>query len=179
MVVQRRAMFLDRDGVLIRTFVREGVAHPPDTMDELEILPGVPEALGMLAANDYLLVVATNQPDVARGTQTRDAVEEMNAALTRHLPLDAIYVCFHDAGDHCACRKPAPGLLIKAAQKHGIDLNQSFMIGDRGSDVLAGNSAGCRTFLVDRPYSRCDRIKPDFKVADLMEAAQIVLADAA
>ena len=173
---RRSAIFLDRDGVLIRTYVREGVPHPPQCMDEVEILPGVPEALGMLAANGFTLLVVTNQPDVARGTQQRAVVEEINAALLRHLPLDGLYTCYHDTTDRCACRKPKPGLLLKAAAEHQIDLKSSFMIGDRGSDIAAGAAAGCRTILIKRSYSDCGRVTPDFTVNDLMAAGDAVLS---
>src|SRR5438105_3458948 len=172
---RRSAIFLDRDGVLIRAYARDGVPHPPSCMEGVEILPGVPEALGMLAANGFTLLVVTNQPDVARGTQDRSVVEEINAALLRHLPLDGLYTCFHDTADRCACRKPKPGLLLKGAAEHQVDLKNSFMIGDRGSDIAAGAAAGCQTVLLKRPYSDCDRIHPDFIVTDIMSAADVVL----
>ena len=168
-------MFLDRDGVLNRTAVREGVPHPPTCADDVEILPGVREALKELSAVGIPLVVVTNQPDVARGTQTRDAVEQINARLSRELPLTAILTCFHDAPDNCGCRKPKPGLLYQAAAAYNIDLARSFLVGDRWSDIAAGQAAGCRTFLVERPYSGADRCAPDRPVADLAEAARIIL----
>jgi D-glycero-D-manno-heptose 1,7-bisphosphate phosphatase len=172
---QQRAIFLDRDGVLIRAFVRDGIPHPPSCVEETEILPGVPEALGMLASDGFALLVVTNQPDVARGTQSRQRVEAINACLMNHLPIDRIYTCYHDDADRCACRKPAPGMLLTAAAEHDIDLSASFIVGDRGSDVVAGAVAGCRTFLLARPYSHCNQIKPDHEVADLMEAAEVLL----
>lgn len=171
----RRAVFLDRDGVLNRTFVRDGVSYPPNGLDELEILPGVAEALALLAAHNLLLVVVTNQPDVARGTQTRAAVERINAGLCARLPqLNAVYTCFHDTPDNCACRKPKPGLLAQAAEAHAIDLPRSFLVGDRWSDIAAGRAAGCTTFLVDAPYNQRERCAPDYDVPDLRAAAQLI-----
>src|SRR6266480_609336 len=114
----RPAVFLDRDGVINRTFVRDGVPHPPASIDELEILPGVTDALHRLHAMGLPLIVVTNQPDVARGTQTRDAVERINDHLRQSLPLTAIYVCYHDDADRCDCRKPKPGMLLRAAAEH-------------------------------------------------------------
>jgi D-glycero-D-manno-heptose 1,7-bisphosphate phosphatase len=154
----------------------DGVPHPPDTVKQCEILPGVAEAMGSLKAAALPLIVITNQPDVARGTQSREQVEAINACLCSQLPIDAVYVCYHDNADNCNCRKPKPGMLIRAANEHQIDLHKSFMVGDRSSDILAGAAAGCMTFLIDLPYSKGDRCCPDARVADLTEAARQILA---
>ena len=166
-------MFLDRDGVLNRTTVRNGTPFPPMRVDEVEVLPRVADAVKCLSANGLPLIVVTNQPDVARGTQTREVVEQINASLKTRLPeLTAFYVCYHDNQDGCDCRKPGAGLLKRAAAEHGIDLSRSFMVGDRWSDVVAGAAAGCKTFLLDVPYSQCHRCTSDYVVADLAEAAE-------
>jgi D-glycero-D-manno-heptose 1,7-bisphosphate phosphatase len=171
----RRAVFLDRDGVLNRTIVYNGVPHPPASADEVELLEGVPEALALLAGHGLLLIGVTNQPDVARGTQTRAAVERINQRLMEQLPLAAIYTCYHDTADGCECRKPRPGLLIQAGCAYRIELRRSFMVGDRWSDVAAGQAAGCRTFLIDVPYNQRQHCAPDFIVADLRNAAQQIV----
>jgi D-glycero-D-manno-heptose 1,7-bisphosphate phosphatase len=169
------AVFLDRDGVINRTTVRDGTPYPPQTLSEVEVLPGVPEALDRLVVLGFRLIVVTNQPDVARGTQTRGAVEAINALLMSRLPqLSAAYVCCHDTGDDCDCRKPKPGMLLRAAGEHGIDLAKSFMVGDRWGDIVAGAAAGCKTLLIDLPYSQGNRCSPDHKVADLLEAARVI-----
>jgi D-glycero-D-manno-heptose 1,7-bisphosphate phosphatase len=168
----RRAVFLDRDGVLIRTYVRAGVPHPPHDLSDLEILPGVCEAVDRLGDLGLLRIVVTNQPDAARGAQTRHAVEVMNDALLEQLTLDDVYTCYHDSLDRCACRKPLPGLLLQAAERHCIDLAGSFIVGDRWSDVEAGLAAGCRTFLIPEIYSQRERCRPDFEVPDLAAAAE-------
>lgn len=173
--LMRRAVFLDRDGVINRTTVHEGVPHPPMHPGELELLPGVAEALAALAEHGFALVVVTNQPDVARGMQTRALVEQINQALLSRLPLDTIDVCYHDNADGCTCRKPLPGLLVAAAQREQIDLSQSFMVGDRWSDIAAGTAAGCTTFLLDAPYNQRQRCAPDYVVASLFEAAQQII----
>jgi|SRR4051794_20340206 D-glycero-D-manno-heptose 1,7-bisphosphate phosphatase len=174
--VKTPAIFLDRDGVLNRSAVLNGVPHPPDSVNELVLLPGVAEALAQLTALNVPLIVVTNQPDVARGTQTREAVEEINAALRAKLPqLTAFYCCFHDTPDQCACRKPKPGLLTEAARAYNIDLGRSFMVGDRWSDVVAGQAAGCTTILIDLPYSKGEKCNPDYRAADLSEAARIIV----
>jgi D-glycero-D-manno-heptose 1,7-bisphosphate phosphatase len=171
----RPAVFLDRDGVLNRTVVRDGVPHPPDTAAEVEILPGVGEALARLVERRLPLIVVTNQPDVARGAQTRDEVERINQHVGKQLGLTAFHVCFHDTPDNCACRKPKPGLLMEAARAYNIDLRRSFMVGDRWSDVAAGQAAGCRTLLIDLPYSQSGRCSPDARVKDLGEAVDQIL----
>ena len=169
------AIFLDRDGVLNRTLVRDGIPHPPSSLQQLETLPGVGESLRRLSQAGFALVVVTNQPDVARGTQTRERVEQINESLRSQLPLTAIYTCYHDSSDHCSCRKPLPGLLLDAARAYNIDLSRSFLVGDRWSDIAAGQAAGCETLLIDLPYSQVDRCNPDHRVRDLPEATEIIL----
>jgi D-glycero-D-manno-heptose 1,7-bisphosphate phosphatase len=168
----RRAVFLDRDGVLNRTHLRDGVTCPPRGLNELEILPGVESATRRLAGLGLTLIVVTNQPDVARGTQTRRSVEAINAALRARLPLDDVAVCYHDAPDGCPCRKPRPGMLLSAAERHGVDLEASFMVGDRWSDVAAGDAAGCVTLLIDGPHSQAHRCRPDLVATGLPDAAE-------
>jgi len=176
----RRAVFLDRDGVLNRVAVRHGKPYPPTTLAELEILPDVPDALHALRATGLLLIGATNQPDVARGTQQRDVVDAINATLRATLPLDDLLVCYHDDRDGCGCRKPRPGLLLEAAAKHGIDLTASYMIGDRWRDVGAGRNAGCVAIWIDCGYTEPwpDGCAPDHTVSSLAAAAEWIMADA-
>jgi D-glycero-D-manno-heptose 1,7-bisphosphate phosphatase len=172
--VAGRAVFLDRDGVLNAAVVRDGAPHPPADAEEVEVLPGVDEACRCLRAAGFELVVVTNQPDVARGTQTLEAVERINDVLRAALPLDEIVVCPHDDSDACDCRKPRPGMLVAAAGRRGIDLAASFMVGDRWRDVEAGRRAGCRTVFVDRGYDE-PSAQPDVTVSDLAEAAVWIL----
>jgi D-sedoheptulose 7-phosphate isomerase len=176
---QRRAVFLDRDGVINRTFVRDGKPFPPTTLQELEVLPGVPEALHELKQHGYKLLVVTNQPDVARGKQSRQTIDAMHQALSARLPLDDILVCYHTDKDKCGCRKPMPGMLFEAAKKHNIDLAASFMVGDRWRDIEAGYNAGCKTILIDYGYSeRSPAHAPDLRVGSLREAADWIIGSA-
>ena len=172
----RRGVFLDRDGVLNRTLEREGKPYPPTALDELEILPGVPEACALLKKAGFLLVVATNQPDVGRGTLRQEVVEELNAHLCRLLPIDRVEVCYHPGGAvECDCRKPKPGMLLRAAHALGIDLAQSWMVGDRWRDIDCGHQAGCRTILIDYGYTEPLRQTPDFRCRSLLEAARLIV----
>jgi D-glycero-D-manno-heptose 1,7-bisphosphate phosphatase len=175
--LMRRAVFLDRDGVINRAIVREGMPFPPYNLDELEILPGVPEALQKLHDYNYLLIVVTNQPDVARGTAKKEDVEKMNARLLSMLPLDDVKTCYHDNGDGCLCRKPLPGALTEAAKQYHIDLSKSFMVGDRWRDIEAGQSAGCKTFFINYCYTERRPEAPDFIVSSLLEAQRIITGE--
>jgi len=171
----RRAVFLDRDGVLNRANVVDGKPLPPASVDELELLPGVGQACRELHEAGLLLIVVTNQPDVARGTQTMATVEALNRELSSRLPLDEIRVCPHDDADHCDCRKPAPGLLLDAAHDWGIELENSVMVGDRWRDVEAGRRAGCKTVFIDSGYSERPPEAPDLTVRGLGEAVHWIL----
>ena len=173
--MSRKAVFLDRDGVLNRAVIREGKPYPPIGVEEMEILSGVPEALSALKAAGFFLVVVTNQPDVARGKTPRALVDSMNARLNNELPLDEIRCCFHDDVDQCDCRKPKPGLLLTAVSDFDIDLGNSVMVGDRWRDIEAGVLAGCKTIFIDYGYAEKRPAYFDFCVENLLEAAQIIL----
>jgi D-glycero-D-manno-heptose 1,7-bisphosphate phosphatase len=173
--LMRRAVFLDRDGVLNRAVVRDGRPYPPASLAQLELLPGVPDALARLREAGFVLLVVTNQPDVARGTRTRAAVEELHTALREWLPLDAIYACYHDDADGCDCRKPKPGMLHTAAHVYGLDLASSFLVGDRWRDIEAGKQAGCTTLFIDYQYDEPERSQPHVRVRSLAEAADWII----
>jgi D-glycero-D-manno-heptose 1,7-bisphosphate phosphatase len=173
----RRAVFLDRDGVLNEAIVRQGKPYPPATIEELKLDPGAAPALERLKQASFLLIVVTNQPDVARGTQTREGVERIHAAIGSALPVDAFYVCWHDDRDACQCRKPKPGLLLEAAGRYAIDLRRSFLIGDRWRDIEAGSAAGCRTVQIDRGYSeKLPQKPPDCRAISLTEAVDWIIS---
>jgi D-sedoheptulose 7-phosphate isomerase len=171
-----RAVFLDRDGVINRAFVRNGKPFPPATLAELEVLPGVLEGMQALKQDGYKLLVVTNQPDVGRGKQSRETLDTMHQALSSSLPIDDILVCEHTDEDRCECRKPLPGMLLAAAKKHNIDMAASFMVGDRWRDIEAGYNAGCRTILIDYGYAEKspDHV-PDLRVSSLREAADWII----
>ncbi len=164
------AVFLDRDGVINHAPVRDGKPCSPENVEALKILPGVPEALARLKNAGFLLIVITNQPNVARGIQTRASIEAIHAHLMATMPLDDVRVCYHDDADRCACRKPAPGMILDAAREWEIDLASSFMVGDRWRDIEAGLRAGCRTVFVNHRYRETQPDRFDLQVASLMEA---------
>lgn len=170
------AVFLDRDGVLNRAVVRDGKPFAPSGLQELELLPDVASSLLDLKSHGFSLYVITNQPDVARGTQTRETVEAVHRALRSALPIDDIFVCYHVDSDECACRKPKPGLLYEAQRRYNIDLSRSFVIGDRWRDIDAGHAAGCKTILIDYGYrERKPARPPEAIVRSLREAADWIV----
>ena len=171
------AVFLDRDGVINRALERESKPYPPTSLAEFEILPEVPAALKRLKAAGFLLVVATNQPDVGRGTLKPEVVEAIHAHMLAQLPIDRVEVCFHPGQglSDCDCRKPKPGMLLRAARELNIDLARSWMVGDRWRDVDCGHAAGCKTIFIDYGYAEALRQKPDFSARHLAEAADIIL----
>jgi D-glycero-D-manno-heptose 1,7-bisphosphate phosphatase len=171
-----RAVFLDRDGVLIACIVRNGKPFPPMRMEEVEILPGVAEAVRKLATAGYVLIGASNQPDVGRGTIPKEFVEAVNRHLLEQLPeIREIDACY-DFDDASPRRKPNPGMLLDAARKYDLDLERSFMVGDRAKDIQAGRRAGCRTIFIDHGYREA-RPEPaaDFTTHSLLEAAEWIL----
>jgi len=174
--VKNKAVFLDRDGVLNQAVVRNGKPYPPASAAELVLAPDAKAALVELKEQGFLLLVVTNQPDVAKGITTPAAVEEINRKLVSELPVDDVFVCYHQDSDHCDCRKPKPGMILEGACKHDVDLAESFMVGDRWRDVEAGQNAGCRTVLIDGGYTEREPVRPaDTRVHSLKEAADWIL----
>jgi D-glycero-D-manno-heptose 1,7-bisphosphate phosphatase len=166
---------MDRDGVISRAIENARRPQAPQSLAQLELLPDVPAALAALKAGGYLLVVVTNQPDIARGTTPRAAVEAMNEWLQSLLPLDAVFTCPHDDAERCMCRKPLPGLITRAAAELHVACAASYMVGDRWRDIEAGRRAGCRTFFVDHGYEERRPDSYDFRVTCLKDAAEIIL----
>lgn len=171
-----KAVFLDRDGIVNRAIVRDGKPFPPATSEELEIPSGTFTSLLKLANVGYVLIGITNQPDVARGSQSRQTVESFNTFLLSKLPIREIFVCYHDDMDNCDCRKPKPGLILQATKKYSLDLSQSWMIGDRWKDIAAGQAIGLKTIFVDYHYAETyNGLPADFTVEDTSFLADIIL----
>lgn len=171
-----RAVFLDRDGVLNAAVVRSGKPHPPASAEDVVLLPGVVEACATLRSAGRVLICITNQPDIARGLQTREAVDAINGAIRRACALDDVRVCPHDDADGCGCRKPSPGLITDAARDWGISLAGSVVVGDRWRDVESGRRAGCRTVFIDHGYAERRPEAPDFVAGSLSQAVPWILA---
>jgi D-glycero-D-manno-heptose 1,7-bisphosphate phosphatase len=173
--MKSRAIFLDRDGVLNRPVIREGKSYPPARVEDVEIYAGLRERLQHLKDLGFVLIVVTNQPDVARGTTPRETVEGINELIAREIPaIDRFLVCFHDNNDGCDCRKPRPGMLLTGAAEFDVDLTRSYMVGDRRTDVEAGIAVGTRTIFIDRAYRELPPTECDHRVSSTLEALTII-----
>jgi D-glycero-D-manno-heptose 1,7-bisphosphate phosphatase len=173
----RRAVFIDRDGVINRKFP-EG--QYVTSWEQMELLPGVPAALRELRRAGFVIVVATNQSAVGRQKLTAEGLEAIHRRMLAELAregaiIDAVY-CPHDGSFMCECRKPRPGMLLLAAKEHAIDLSRSWMVGDAPSDIQAGQAAGCRTvWLAPRRHSSVRTAAPDLRAGSLTEAVTRIL----
>lgn len=179
---KRPAVFLDRDGTLNRQVIRDGRPYPPAKLEEFVLFPDVVEACARLAGAGYALVVATNQPDVGRGTQEQSVVEAMHARLRAWVPqIERVEVCYAPGLDRLAPpdrrRKPEPGMVLDAAAALGLDLGNSWMVGDRWRDIDCGLRAGVRTVFIDFGYAEELRAAPDFSVKTFAEAAAVILRE--
>lgn len=173
MLTKIRTVFLDRDGV-INDLVYRGenfFVHgkkvrwtAPFSFSEFKLRDGVEDALNEIRGLGFLVILATNQPDVTYGMLSLENHKRIMADIEK-LPLDDIFVCMHGRDGGCECKKPKPGMLLQAAEKWNIDLRSSFVVGDMASDVCAGKTAGCRTILIDCDYNK--DVEADIRVKDL------------
>ena len=190
-----KAVFLDRDGVIneLIYYPEQGIIDSPFTVEQFRLLPGVGEAIKKLCETGYKVILVSNQPGIAKGNLSEETFEEIRSKMKEELvkegaSLDGEYYCFHHPEAkverlkaNCECRKPKPGLILKAAQNMDIDLSQSWMIGDGLTDVKAGKRAGCRTILLGRMKCELCRLmdeenaRPDAIVSNLKEAGQFIM----
>ena len=172
----KRAVFLDRDGVLNFPSIKNGKAYPPAHLDEVIIPSDARTALSSLIAHEFLLICVTNQPDVYRGSTNRETVESINQIIKHNLQLDDVLTCYHDDCHDCLCRKPKPGLILSAAERYQIDLAQSFMIGDRWRDIEAGMNAQCKTIWLNSfNYDEQQPTKMNYTAKTLTDATSWIL----
>jgi D-glycero-D-manno-heptose 1,7-bisphosphate phosphatase len=174
----KRAVFLDRDGVINRPIIRSGKPYPPLDVRDFKLLPGVVEACQRLKEAGFYIIVVSNQPDVGRGVAAREKIEAIHKKMCAELPIDRVEVCY-DGEDDSKFRKPNPGMLLRAAAALDLDLQSSFMIGDRWRDVDCGHAAGCWTIFIDHEYVEPLRKAPHFRTQDLLGAARIIVDVAA
>jgi D-glycero-D-manno-heptose 1,7-bisphosphate phosphatase len=184
----RRAVFLDRDGVINRNVFNPatGEYEAPLTAEDLELLPGVRRGLLQLRDAGFLLFLVSNQPNYAKGKSSLAELRAIDADLRRELARNGIdfaaaYYCLHHPnGDvagfsgHCACRKPSPYFLLRARREFGLDFEQSWMVGDRATDIECGRAAGVRTILIDSTGRGDGQAAPDWIAVDLAAAAEMI-----
>lgn len=189
-----RLIILDRDGVLNQTLHNPLEARPdsPLRVEDVRIFPWVPGALRQLSEAGFVLAIATNQPAFAKGKASLEALQQVQDCVLREVQRDggivsSVHVCFHRAEDGCDCRKPKAGLLNAALQRHpGVSRVQSWMVGDRATDVLAGAAAGLQTALLAdtlglerQALAREGAVEPSFCGDDLQDFVRFILAAAA
>ena len=172
--IRNKAIFLDRDGVLNKAIIRNKKPFPPTSISELEILPGVYEGVQLLKHAGFKLIIISNQPDVSRGTLKIEELNKINKSIIDQLEIDEVICCLHDDIDNCDCRKPRAGLFYSAAQDLNINLEMSYMVGDRWRDIHAGQVAGCECFYIDYKYEEFQPKSPFTKVSSLLEAANLI-----
>lgn len=190
-----RAVFLDRDGVVNHMVYDEehGLVDSPSNPDQLRLVPGAAGSIRRLQEGGFLVIVVSNQPGVAKGKLTRALLDATTGRMLHLLEQEgarphAIYYCLHhpeaakeEYRARCDCRKPGPGLLLRAAGEWGVDMGRSFMVGDGVVDVLAGNRAGCRAILIapEKLYVRevLERkgARPEYITPSLEDAVEIML----
>jgi D-glycero-D-manno-heptose 1,7-bisphosphate phosphatase len=174
----RPAVFLDRDGTLNVQMVRDGKPYAPMRLEEFHLFAEAAAGCRRLKQAGYVLVVATNQPDVGRGDTPQAVVEAMHAQLRREIPdIDRVEVSYDPGrGEVAPRRKPGPGMLLDAAQALGLDLARSWMVGDRWKDVECGQNAGVRTVFIDFGYDEGVKVAADRTVRTFTEAVDAILA---
>jgi len=168
----RRAVFLDRDGVINKAIIKNSRPLSPRIIEDFEIISEAEVALKLFRDLRYINIIATNQPDIARGLMRQQALDEMHNLIREKLAVDDIFICPHDDSDNCHCRKPKPGMIIDAAVKWNIDLGSSYFIGDTWKDIYAGKAAGCLTILLERSYN--ENLNSDYVINTLLDATKII-----
>ena len=173
----KSAVFLDRDGVVNLAYTRSGKPYPPKDLSQLVIIPDVEKSVKMLIEYGFVIVVITNQPDISNVNSNYEIVNALHKEISSLTGIENFYVCPHIDSDNCKCRKPKPGLLLKAAEDLNLDVRKSYMVGDRWRDVGAGQSAGCKNFFIDYNYSEKRPVEPFVTVSSLLQATEIILGD--
>lgn len=172
-----KTVFLDRDGVINYPIVKSGKPYPPRDLSEFKLMPGVMEGIKILKNAGFFIVVVTNQPDVGRGLISKGNVESIHQRMMEILPLDEVRVCFDDGNIvNSEFRKPNPGMILASAEENGIDMERSYMIGDRWRDINAGKRAGLKTIFIDYGYAEELQMEPDYRVHSLLDAAKLILS---
>jgi D-glycero-D-manno-heptose 1,7-bisphosphate phosphatase len=171
-VKNKKAIFFDRDGTLIKT--NRSIDNKPlaiKSINEIKIYPSVKKILENLTSK-YLIFIITNQPDVEKKKNTKKNVIEINNYLKKKLPIKKIYTCFC-TNKKCRYRKPNPGMMLDASRKYKIDLKKSFVVGDRWKDIDAGHNAKCKTIYIDKKYNEKLKKKSTFTISYFSEISNI------
>ena len=175
MVNYNRAVFLDRDGVIVKSFVKNGKAYAPKRFKDFKIYKNSKNCIKKLNLLGFKTIVVTNQPDVGRKLISKNTLNKMHVSLKKKTDVNKIYTCIHTPEQKCKCRKPLPGMLLEAAKAYKINLKKSYMIGDRFMDILCGNKAGCKTIFINRNYKEKKPLNQLSSVKNLKEATNFII----
>jgi D-glycero-D-manno-heptose 1,7-bisphosphate phosphatase len=173
----RSAVFLDRDGVINQSKVIAGKPYAPRSFEDFKLMPYTAECVDRLCKAGYVVIVVTNQPDIGNGHITKKTVNMMHNKLLSKTKISEIIMCPHSQEEGCNCRKPKPQMILKGAEKFNITLSDSYIVGDRSSDIQAGQVAGCKTIFIERYYKEKKPQKPDVKVYSLKSATKYILSN--
>ncbi len=173
MVNLSKAIFLDRDGVLIKAPIIENKPKSIKTLKDLKFIKGIITFCKYYKKKNYLLIMVTNQPDVKRGINSKKNILQINNFIRNKLKLDDVFVCYSD-NEKCFDRKPNPGMVLKSKSKYKLDLKKSFIIGDRWRDIGVGHKTGCISILIDRKYDEKMIFKPKFVVKEIRDIYKII-----
>ena len=163
------AIFLDRDGVINYSIMRDNKPYAPLNLSELKIIPEIKFVVDFFKQKKFKVFVITNQPDVARGKVSKDEIEKINESIQSQLSIDEIFTCYHDNQDQCECRKPKPGAFMTLSQKYNIDLTKSIMVGDRAKDIEAAKNANCPSVFIDYSYNELKPTDQNYTVDSVNE----------
>ena len=173
MVKSNKAIFFDRDGTLIKTFVsKKNIPIAIKKFKDFKLIKNTKYVIQQLSKK-YLIIVITNQPDVSRGKNSKKNVLKINFELSKILNIDKIYTSYSD-NDKNFMRKPNPGMIYLAKKNFNINLNRSFVVGDSHKDIFAGKNAKCKTILLKKKYNNYNFSKPDFVIKDFIELLNII-----
>jgi D-glycero-D-manno-heptose 1,7-bisphosphate phosphatase len=174
MVNKNKAIFFDRDGVLNKTLLKNGKPYAPRNIKDFKIISDAYSILSYLKSLNYLMFVVTNQPDVGNGYMDKIIVEEMHEMILDQLPIQEIFTCYHSQKDNCSCRKPKTGMLEKAHKKFNLNIKDCFIVGDRFSDIEAGQKFKFQTVMIGTGYGEKPLAKPDFNIDKLEDLRSII-----
>lgn len=173
---KKKAVFLDRDGVINAIVSRGGKLSVPFSVNEFKVIEGAREAVALLKAHGFVCIVVTNQPDIARGNLSEKNLSAIHKYMQKETGVEAVYFCPHSKDGECNCKKPAMGMVQDAVREHGIVLAESWLVGDRWRDIQMAKNAGLKSILVVTDATKEDVVpmEPDYSVKNLSEAARII-----
>ncbi len=173
-MVKKKCIFLDRDGVINRSNVKNGKPYAPLRFENFIFLPKVKKSIHQLKKLGFLVILITNQPDISKKKLKISTLDKMNDKIYRNLDVDDIFFCIHSSEDNCNCRKPKTGMLLESQKKYNINLNKSFMIGDRKKDIDSGIKAGCKTIFINRNYNEERPTRQNYTTTSLYKAVEYI-----